>query len=64
MARELGIGTVALLGKGGGPLRELVDEALVVASEETGHIQLVHMAIEHVLCGIVEDELFGDEPAA
>jgi D-sedoheptulose 7-phosphate isomerase len=64
MARELGIGTVALLGKGGGPLRELVDEALVVASEDTGHIQLVHMAIEHVLCGIVEDELFGDEPAA
>lgn len=63
MARELGIGTVALLGKGGGPLRELVDEALTVASEDTGHIQLVHMAIEHVLCGIVEDALFGGEPA-
>jgi D-sedoheptulose 7-phosphate isomerase len=63
MARELGIGTVALLGKGGGPLRELVDEALTVASEDTGHIQLVHMAIEHVLCGIVEDTLFGGESA-
>lgn len=62
-ARELGIGTVALLGKGGGPLRELVDEALTVASEDTGHIQLVHMAIEHVLCGIVEDALFGGESA-
>lgn len=62
-AREAGIGTVALLGKGGGPLRELVDEALTVASEDTGHIQLVHMAIEHVLCGIVEDALFGGEPA-
>jgi D-sedoheptulose 7-phosphate isomerase len=62
-ARELGIGTVALLGKGGGPLRELVDQALIVASEDTGHIQLVHMAIEHVLCGIVEDALFGGESA-
>lgn len=63
VARELGIATVALLGKGGGPLRDLVDESLVVASEDTGHIQLVHMAIEHVICEVVEEELFGNDAA-
>ncbi|HEX5632013.1 MAG TPA: SIS domain-containing protein, partial [Gemmatimonadales bacterium] len=56
-ARERGLGTVAFLGKGGGPLRDLVEEALVVASDDTGHIQLVHMAIEHVLVELVESEL-------
>jgi D-sedoheptulose 7-phosphate isomerase len=63
VAREIGIATVALLGKGGGPLRDLVDECLVVASEDTGHVQLVHMAIEHVVCEMVEEGLFGDAVA-
>jgi len=63
VARELGIATVALLGKGGGPLRDLVDECLVVASDDTGHVQLVHMAIEHVICEVVEEGLFGTDGA-
>jgi D-sedoheptulose 7-phosphate isomerase len=63
VAREMGIATVGLLGKGGGPLRDLVDECLVVASADTGHVQLVHMAIEHVVCEMVEEELFGNDPA-
>jgi D-sedoheptulose 7-phosphate isomerase len=58
-ARERGLGTVAFLGKGGGPLAALVEEALVVASDDTGHIQLVHMAVEHVLVELVEAELLG-----
>ena len=63
VAREMGIGIVGLLGKGGGPLRDLVDECLTVASDDTGHIQLVHMAIEHVICEVVEEELFRAETA-
>ena len=59
----MGIGIVGLLGKGGGPLRDLVDECLTVASDDTGHIQLVHMAIEHVICEVVEEELFRAETA-
>jgi D-sedoheptulose 7-phosphate isomerase len=58
-ARARGLGTVAFLGKGGGDLAALVDEALVVASDDTGHIQLVHMAIEHVLVELVEAALAG-----
>jgi D-sedoheptulose 7-phosphate isomerase len=56
-ARAIGVPVVALLGKGGGPLREAVDEALVVASDDTAHIQEVHLAIEHVICDLVEREV-------
>ncbi len=52
-----GAAVVALLGKGGGPVAELVDDALVVPSDDTAHIQEVHLAIEHVICELVEREL-------
>jgi D-sedoheptulose 7-phosphate isomerase len=58
-ARARGLATVAFLGKGGGELAALVDEALVVPSDDTGHIQLAHMAIEHVLVELVEAALAG-----
>jgi D-sedoheptulose 7-phosphate isomerase len=56
-AKAVGVPVVALIGRGGGPLRGLVDEALVVGSDDTGHIQAVHLAIEHVVCELVEREL-------
>jgi len=51
--------TVALLGKGGGRLRELVSESIVIPSEATSHIQEVHLAIEHIIVELVEKELAG-----
>ena len=59
-ARERGVRVIAFLGQGGGPLRELVDDALVVESESTSHIQELHLALEHVICGLVEDALSRD----
>jgi D-sedoheptulose 7-phosphate isomerase len=56
-ARAKGVAVVALLGKGGGALRHAVDEALVVPADETSHIQELHLAIEHAICGLVEAEL-------
>lgn len=56
-AHAVGVPAVAMLGRGGGPLRGLVDDALVVGSEETAHIQELHLAIEHVICELVEREL-------
>lgn len=56
-ARALGVRVVALLGRDGGPLRELADLAIVIAHDDTGRIQLVHMAIEHWVVGDVERRL-------
>jgi D-sedoheptulose 7-phosphate isomerase len=54
-ARELGITSVGLLGRDGGPLRALVDLPIVVPAEETPYIQELHIVIGHVLCGLVDD---------
>jgi len=49
--------TVALLARGGGPLRELVDRALVVPTDSVAHAQEIHLAIGHAICEIVESRL-------
>ena len=56
-AREQGVATVALLGRGGGKLRSMVDEALVVPSDITSHIQEIHLAVEHLIVELVEEEM-------
>jgi len=56
-AKAKGAGVVALLGKGGGQLRALVDDALIVPAVETARIQELHLAVEHVICELVEREL-------
>ena len=56
-ARAKGVSTVALLGRGGGKLRDLVDEALVIGSDETSHIQEIQLAVEHLIVELVEEEL-------
>jgi D-sedoheptulose 7-phosphate isomerase len=57
VARGQGVPTVAFLGKGGGALAALVDEALVVPSDSTSRVQLTHMALEHLIVELVEREL-------
>ena len=56
-ARAKGVGVVALLGRDGGGARELVDACLVIPTDETSHIQELHLAVEHVICEIVEEQL-------
>jgi D-sedoheptulose 7-phosphate isomerase len=58
-ARRAGVATVAFLGKGGGALAGRVDEAIIVASYETSLVQLIHMALEHLIVELVERELLG-----
>ena len=56
-ARARGAGTVAFLGAGGGPLVGLVDEAIIVPSNATGRIQVLHLALEHLIVELVEEAL-------
>jgi D-sedoheptulose 7-phosphate isomerase len=58
-ARQRRVPTVAFLGKGGGQLAELVEDALIIDSQQTSVIQLIHLALEHLIVEAVERELFG-----
>jgi D-sedoheptulose 7-phosphate isomerase len=55
-ARGRAMGTVAFLGRGGG-LAELVDEAVMVDAPNGGQIQVLHLALEHLIVEAVEREL-------
>jgi phosphoheptose isomerase len=56
-ARRIGLRTIGLLGSDGGELRELSDVALVVPSNDTQHIQAVHIVLIHLLCELVEERV-------
>jgi D-sedoheptulose 7-phosphate isomerase len=58
-AKARGVTVVAFLGKSGGQLKELADVALVIPAEDTARIQELHLAIEHVICDLMEDRLRG-----
>ena len=57
-ARAMEIGTIGLLGAGGGKVAALVDLALIVPHNDTPRIQEVHIAASHIICHLIEDELF------
>jgi D-sedoheptulose 7-phosphate isomerase len=60
VARERSVGTVAFLGRGGGALAREVDDAIVVPSDDTGRIQVIHLALEHLIVELVEEMLARD----
>ena len=59
-ARKKGITTIALVGKDGGKMAKMADYALVVPSDSTPRIQESHILIGHILCDIIEKEIFAD----
>jgi D-sedoheptulose 7-phosphate isomerase len=65
-ARATGIATAALLARGGGALRELVDFAVVLPTDDSASAQELHLAIGHAICDVVERRLraAGSEDAA
>ena len=56
-AKDMGIATIGLLGKGGGDALAHIDHALVVPSDTTARIQESHILIGHILCELIEIEL-------
>ena len=60
-ARELGIITVGLTGQGEKNMREHCDYCIRVPSESTPRIQESHILLGHIICGIVEGEIFDSQ---
>ena len=56
-ARALGVRCIGLLGRDGGPLLALCDDAVVVPSRTTAHIQEAHIFIGHCWCALIEQHL-------
>ena len=57
-ARETGMQVFGMTGKTGGKLLPLCDRILRVPSTHTPRIQEVHILLGHVICELVEKELF------
>lgn len=58
-AKDRGVTTVALVGRDGGKMAAMADYAIIVPSNATPRIQESHLLIEHMICDIIEKEIFG-----
>jgi D-sedoheptulose 7-phosphate isomerase len=59
VARAHGIATIGLTGESGGLMRELCDVCIAVPATMTNHVQEMHIAVGHFICGEVERDLCG-----
>lgn len=57
-ARELGCRTISILGCGGGSIAAVSELSIVVPCESTPRIQESHITIGHIICSLVEQEIF------
>ena len=58
MANVLGMHTIGLTGETGGLLGKLAKHTIFIPKKETYRVQEDHLAIYHLLCIVVESELF------
>ena len=59
VCHEKAITTVAFTGADGGRMRELSKLLVNVPSTDTPRIQEAHITIGHIICELVEEEIFG-----
>lgn len=57
-ARQLGVVTVAMTGDTGGEMRAVADYLLNVPSSDTPRIQECHIMLGHIICQLVEAQIF------
>jgi len=60
MAHSKGVVVIALAGKNSGKLKGMADLTIVVPSDNTARIQEAHITIGHIVCHLVEKELFDE----
>lgn len=59
VAKQRGMTVVGFLGKDGGSSKDIVDIPIIIPSNDTQRIQEGHITVAHIICGIVENEMFG-----
>ena len=58
MSKTMGVKVIAMTGESGGAMRDRADILLNVPSADTPRIQECHILIGHILCELVENEIF------
>ena len=58
-AKSIGMKTIGFLGGTGGSLLNIVDLPIVIPSDNVQRIQEGHITAAHIICELVEQELYG-----
>jgi len=58
VARDKGLATVGFTGTTGGKMKSLCDYLINIPSTDTPRIQESHILVGHIICQLVEEELF------
>ncbi|MDE3252598.1 MAG: D-sedoheptulose 7-phosphate isomerase [Bacteroidota bacterium] len=58
-AKEMGVITIGMTGASGGKMKEAGDYLINVPSSDTPRIQESHIMIGHIICELVEANIFG-----
>lgn len=61
MAHKKGMKIIGLLGGDGGKLKPIVDLPIVIPSSNVQRIQEGHITVAHIICELVEDDLYGTQ---
>ena len=59
MAKSIGVVTVGFTGAAGGKMKSLSDFLINVPSTMTPRIQEAHILVGHIICELVEENIFG-----
>ena len=59
LANSLKMITVGFTGQGGGQMKDLCQYLIAVPSSDTPRIQEAHILVGHIICEIIEKEIFG-----
>ena len=61
VCQEKGLFTIAMTGASGGKMRDAADLLINVPSNDTPRIQEAHITVGHIICELVEQEIFGEK---
>ncbi|HKI78170.1 MAG TPA: D-sedoheptulose 7-phosphate isomerase [Ignavibacteriaceae bacterium] len=59
-AKEINMKIIGFLGGAGGKLKDKVHLPIIIPSSNTQRIQEGHITVAHIICELVEDELYGN----
>lgn len=57
-ANEIGLITIGFTGSIGGKMNDICDIMIKVPSDDTPRIQEVHILVGHIICQLIEEEMF------